>query len=60
LRGQLATVAFSGDYNDLINRPAFLQEQADWDQVDSDAPDYIKNKPTIPTVNDGILYIQKN
>jgi hypothetical protein len=60
LRGELATVAFTGDYNDLINRPAFLQEQADWDQTDTDAPDYIKNKPTIPTVNDGILYIQKN
>lgn len=60
LRGELATVAFSGDYNDLINRPAFLQEQADWDQIDTDAPDYIKNKPTIPTVNDATLTIQKN
>lgn len=60
LRWELATVAFSGDYNDLINRPAFLQEQADWDQTDADAPDYIKNKPTIPTVNDATLTIQKN
>lgn len=60
LRGELATVAFSGDYNDLINRPAFLQQQADWDQTDTDAPDYIKNKPTIPTVNDATLTIQKN
>ncbi len=60
LRSELATVAFSGDYNDLINRPAFLQEQADWDQTDTDAPDYIKNKPTIPTVNDATLTIQKN
>ena len=60
LRGELATVAFSGDYNDLINRPAFLQEQADWDQTNTDAPDYIKNKPTIPTVNDATLTIQKN
>lgn len=60
LRGELATVAFSGDYNDLINRPAFLQEQADWDQTDTDALDYIKNKPTIPTVNDATLTIQKN
>ena len=60
LRGELATVAFSGDYNDLINRPAFLQVQADWDQIDTDAPDYIKNKPTIPTVNDATLTIQKN
>ena len=60
LRWELATVAFTGDYNDLINRPAFLQLQSDWNQTDTDAPDYIKNKPTIPTVNDGILTIQKN
>lgn len=60
LRWELATVAFSGDYNDLINRPAFLQLQSDWNQTDTDAPDYIKNKPTIPTVNDATLTIQKN
>lgn len=60
LRWELATVAFSWDYNDLINRPAFLQIQADWDQTDTDAPDYIKNKPTIPMVNDATLTIQKN
>ena len=60
LRWELATVAFTGDYNDLINRPAFLQVQADWNQTDADSPDYIKNKPTIPTVNDATLTIQKN
>lgn len=60
LRNELATVAFTWDYNDLINRPAFLQIQADWNQTDTDAPDYIKNKPTIPTVNDATLTIQKN
>lgn len=60
LRWELATVAFSGDYNDLINRPAFLQLQADWNQTDDSQPDYIKNKPTIPTVNDATLTIQKN
>ena len=60
LRWELATVAFTGDYNDLINRPAFLQLQSDWNQTDTDAPDYIKNKPTIPTVNDATLTIQKN
>ena len=60
LRWELATVAFSGDYNDLINRPAFLQVQADWNQTDDSQPDYIKNKPTIPTVNDATLTIQKN
>lgn len=60
LRWELATVAFTWDYNDLINRPAFLQMQADWDQTDVNSPDYIKNKPTIPTVNDATLTIQKN
>lgn len=60
LRWELATVAFTGDYNDLINRPAFLQLQSDWNQTDTDAPDFIKNKPTIPTVNDATLTIQKN
>ena len=60
LRGDLATVAFTWDYNDLINRPQFLQVQADWDQSDSNQPDFIKNKPTIPTVNDATLTIQKN
>jgi hypothetical protein len=34
--------------------------QADWSQTDSTADDYIKNKPTIPTVNDAVLTIQKN
>ena len=60
LRWELATVAFTWDYNDLINRPAFLQVQADWDETDPDEPSYIKNKPTIPTVNDATLTIQKN
>lgn len=49
LRNSLATVAFSGDYNDLINRPQIVQLQADWNQTDVDSPDYIKNKPSIPT-----------
>ena len=60
LRGELATVAFTWDYNDLINRPAFLQVQADWNEVDQNSPAYINNKPTIPTVNDATLTIQKN
>lgn len=34
--------------------------QADWNQSNTTAPDYIKNKPTIPTVNDATLTIQKN
>lgn len=40
--------------------PDFTQEQADWNENDSTAKSYIKNKPTIPTVNNGTLTIQKN
>jgi hypothetical protein len=46
LENSLATVAFSWDYNDLINRPSVIQLQADWNQTDTTSPDYIKNKPT--------------
>lgn len=46
----VATVAISGDYSDLINKPTIpaAQVQSDWNQNDSNAVDYIKNKPTIP------------
>lgn len=49
--GDLATVATTGDYDDLINKPTIpaAQIQSDWAQSDSSAVDYIKNKPTIPT-----------
>ena len=47
-----ATVATSGSYNDLTDKPIipaqFVQVQADWNQTNSSAADYIKNKPTIP------------
>lgn len=45
----LATVATSGDYNDLTNKPTIpdAQIQSDWDQTDTTAKDYIKNKPDI-------------
>ena len=48
----LATVAFSGSYNDLTNTPTIpaAQIQSDWSQTDTTALDFIKNKPTIPTV----------
>lgn len=46
-RNELATVAFTWDYNDLRNRPDLSKTQPDWAQDDSTAPDYIKNKPTI-------------
>lgn len=58
----LATVATSGDYDDLLNKPTIpaAQVQSDWTQTTTTAVDYIKNKPTIPTVNDATLTIQKN
>ena len=49
-----ATVATTGDYSDLINKPTIpdAQIQSDWNQADTTAKDYIKNKPTIPSVPD--------
>lgn len=49
----LATVATSGSYNDLTNKPNIpaAQVQSDWNQSDSTAVDYIKNKPTIPSTS---------
>lgn len=48
----LATVATTGDYNDLDNLPTIpaAQIQSDWTQANTSALDYIKNKPTIPAV----------
>ena len=47
----MATVATSGDYDDLTNKPTIpdAQVQSDWSQSDNTQVDYIKNKPTIPT-----------
>lgn len=46
----LATVATSGSYNDLADKPTIpaAQIQSDWSQSDNTKKDYIKNKPTIP------------
>ena len=43
----LATVATSGDYADLTNKPVIpaAQIQSDWNQSDNSAADYIKNNP---------------
>lgn len=48
----LATVATSGSYNDLSNKPTIpaAQIQSDWTQTTTTAKDYIKNKPTLATV----------
>ena len=43
------TSDFSGSYNDLTNKPTIpaAQIQSDWNQSDTTALDYIKNKPAI-------------
>lgn len=48
----LATVATSGSYNDLSNKPTIpaAQVQSNWTQTTATAVDYIKNKPTLATV----------
>jgi hypothetical protein len=53
----LATVATSGDYNDLSNKPSIpaAQVQANWNEIDTTSPAYIVGKPTIPTVNDSTI-----
>lgn len=49
----LATVATSGSYSDLLNKPTIpaAQVQSDWNEADNTKVDYIKNKPTIPDVS---------
>ncbi len=47
----LATVATSGDYDDLRNKPTIPQPvQSDWTESDSADPSYIQNKPNLATV----------
>ena len=45
----LATVATTGDYDDLLNKPTIpaAQVQSDWSQADNTKVDYIKNKPDL-------------
>lgn len=47
----LATVATTGDYGDLLNKPSIpaAQVQSDWNESDTNDPSYIQNKPTIPS-----------
>lgn len=48
----LATVATSGSYDDLSDKPTIpaAQVQSNWTQTTTTAVDYIKNKPTLSTV----------
>jgi len=45
----LATVATSGSYSDLTNKPTIpaVQIQSDWNQTNNVSLDYIKNKPNL-------------
>lgn len=49
IQQELATVAFTGDYDDLTNKPAIpTQVQADWTESDPTSPSYIAYKPPLP------------
>jgi hypothetical protein len=55
---EVQIIANPNNYVVNINRIIGEQVQSDWDQTDNQAPDYIKNKPSIPTLtsdltNDG-------
>lgn len=43
-----------------IESGAEVNVQADWSEADNTSDAYIKNKPTIPVVNDATITIQKN
>lgn len=50
----LSTVASSGSYNDLSDKPTIpdAQIQSDWNQTNTSAKDYIKNKPNVYSQGD--------
>ena len=48
------------DKLDKIASGAEVNVQSDWSVTDTNSDAYIKNKPTIPTVNNGTLTIQGN
>lgn len=48
----LATVATTGDYADLTNKPVIpaAQVQSDWNEADNNSKAYIQNKPSLAAV----------
>ena len=56
----LATVATSGSYSDLSNKPTIPAAQVNSDWNSNSGVSEILNKPTIPTVNDATLTITQN
>lgn len=51
----LSTVASSGDYNDLTNKPTIPSAQVNADWESNSGVSQILHKPTIPTVNNNII-----
>ena len=63
----IANIVVPTKTSDLRNDSGFItmsdvtgQVQSDWNESDEESLAYIQNKPTIPTVNDAPLVIQKN
>lgn len=48
------------DANNIISASGGTQQQADWNQTDDTAVDYIKNKPTIPDTSDFVTKAEYN
>jgi hypothetical protein len=48
------------DANNVISSTGGTQQQADWNQTDTTAVDYIKNKPTIPDTSDFVTKTEYN
>lgn len=57
---ELATVATSGSFNDLIDQPTIPAAQVSSDWNASSGVAQILNKPTIPTVNNATLTVTQN
>lgn len=59
-RGDRGKIAY--DHSQATHAPVDAEKnvQSDWNVTDSTSDAFIKNKPAIPTVNNGTLTIQKN
>jgi len=53
---EVTIISNPNEYIINVNRIIGEQVQSDWDQSDDQAPDYIKNKPTIPSI-DGLATV---
>ena len=53
---ELGSFTTNQNNNTTITIPQGNQVQVDWNETDTTSPKYIKNKPTIPTVNNPTIY----